>query len=254
MQDSAKIIAFHNQPEYPMRNIFFVTATAVCVLVCGSAQAQNLLQDAGFETTSIAFVNRNIGGGTSFAYPLGYYNGWTYAGRAESGSGLVNGSSTNGILAFGQPTGYGGRQYAFLQASSTLSQSFTTSTAGILNISWLEASRSGNITIPDTGEQRYRVQIDGVVYGESSTLTGQNFRSLSLTSAVPVAAGNHTLTFAGLSRPSHTAFIDNVSVTLAPLAAVPEPETWALTTMGIGLMGALLRRRKRTGSATGLAA
>jgi len=202
-----------------MHPIFFVTAAAVCVLAGGSVQAQNLLQDGGFETSSIVTLTQ--GSSNSFVYPQDTVNGWTYVGTPDSGSGLVNGSSTNGFLVFAQPTGYGGKQYAFLQASSSLSQGFATSTAGTLTIGWLEASRTGGSNTAYAGEQNYSVLVDGFNYGTSSTLSGQNFQAVSVTSTLQLAAGNHTLSFVGLTGPDHTAFIDNVSVTLSPWPPFP---------------------------------
>ena len=61
-------------------------------------------------------------------------------------------------------------------------------------------------------------------------------RQVSYTS---LQGGNVMLSFANSGADNQGAMLDNVSVT-----AVPEPETYALMLAGLGLMGAIARRRK----------
>lgn len=75
--------------------------------------------------------------------------------------------------------------------------------------------------------------------GSFKSGNSENFMAESLTTGL-LTAGSHTLTFVGGSDPGQTAFLDNVTA----VSAVPEPGTWGLMLSGVGLMGALLRRRK----------
>lgn len=54
------------------------------------------------------------------------------------------------------------------------------------------------------------------------------------------ASGNDVLAFRGISGPSHNK-LTNVSL----LAAVPEPETWAMMLSGLGLLAFLSRRHRK---------
>jgi hypothetical protein len=88
-------------------------------------------------------------------------------------------------------------------------------------------------------------------WGGSYSNTSQSF---DITSTL--AAGNHTLTIYGLenccSGNQQTQFkVGNGNFTsfnnndgLAAVAAVPEPETYAMLLAGLGMMGAIARRRK----------
>ena len=55
------------------------------------------------------------------------------------------------------------------------------------------------------------------------------------------ATGNDTLTFLGRNDPSYNK-LSNVSL----MAAVPEPETYGMLLAGLGLVGAIARRKMRT--------
>ena len=80
--------------------------------------------------------------------------------------------------------------------------------------------------------------------------------SFKVTTTNPLAAGNHTLTLYGIegccsgnqqiqfSAPGSTSFKSFSSTDGLAVAAVPEPETYAMLVAGLGLMGAVARRRK----------
>ena len=54
------------------------------------------------------------------------------------------------------------------------------------------------------------------------------------------------LTFVGLVKPdSFGGRIDNISMTAVPVSPVPEPQTYAMLLAGLGLVGAVVRRRKQ---------
>ena len=90
----------------------------------------------------------------------------------------------------------------------------------------------------DSTGQDYQVVWNNTVVGEinGSPATGWTHLTYDV-----VGAGSDTLTFWGYSNSGYNA-TDDVSVT--NIAGVPEPGTWALMIGGLGLTGALLRRRR----------
>lgn len=56
----------------------------------------------------------------------------------------------------------------------------------------------------------------------------------------PSASGSYSLSFANAGADNVGALLDNVSVT----SAIPEPESYALMLVGLGVMGSIARRRK----------
>lgn len=65
-------------------------------------------------------------------------------------------------------------------------------------------------------------------------------RSVFFTAA---AAGSFTFTFSAQSFDGHGPLLDNVVLSNSGVAAVPEPESWALMIAGFALSGLALRRR-----------
>ena len=86
-------------------------------------------------------------------------------------AGLID--AANGTPWFGDaaPQGYDGDQYAFVQMTGSVSQSFN-SGAGLFRVSWLEASRPAFCC---AGNQTYKVTLDNVSLGSFSTTSGQQF-------------------------------------------------------------------------------
>jgi len=202
-----------------------VTATLALAGFCATeAQASNLLADGGFESPNIGLGN--------YTYPGATLGSWTYGGSA-----LVNAQGGSAWYGGAAPAGQEGLQFAALQGTSTLSQMFT-ATAGVLNLSWLEAGRPyfGGYD----GDQTYEVTLDGVTQHLYQTVSGQAFTGESLMLSGLTAGQSYTLGFHGLVAADETSFIDKVSI-----AGVPEPAAWALMLMGFGLIGATLRAGPR---------
>lgn len=212
-----------------MRKFIGTISTLVLGLMATTANAAPLLTNGSFESPSL--------GGTDYVYPAGLSGSWVYGGSA-----LVNTAvGANAWYGASAPSGYDLVQFAALQGTSTLSQTFNSLTADLASISWLSGGR------PDfgsfAGDQTYDVFLNGNLLGSYATVSGQSFASLSTTASLLV--GSNTISFVGtdLSRGGdQTAFIDLVSV--EAVTAVPEPLN--ITLFGAGLAGvAAMKRRKK---------
>jgi hypothetical protein len=213
-----------------MRLFGTVVVMAAAMAAGGAQAAGNLIADGGFETP-------NIGTG-DYTYPGGVLGAWTYGGSA-----LVNAQGASAWYGASAPAGQEGGQFAALQSTSSLSQSFT-ATASTLLLSWLNAGRPyfGGWD----GDQTYSVKLDGATIGTYSTVSGQAFTGQNATLGGLTVGSNHTLTFQGLVARDETSFIDKVSL----VAGVPEPATWAMMFIGFGAIGLTLRGERRRGAAT----
>ena len=142
------------------------------------------------------------------------------------------------------PAAQDGNQYAELNplGQSGITQSFMAS-AGLGTVSWWSKSRFLDTTLP------YEVLLNGnsIFNGAASgTSWSQN-----LLSGLSLLDGTNTLTFNSRINgiPNSLAadigaHIDNVSVIQTSVAAIPEPETYAMFLAGLGLLGFAARRRQ----------
>jgi hypothetical protein len=223
-----------------------VAATLALLAVAGPASAAvNLLSNGSFESPDLNgnptfgpnATNNNL---PAYIYPGGAgpstVDDWTY----NAGTGLINTNvGSNPWYGGTSPSGFDGKQYAFVQggSTSTLSQTFFSSGGGLTTIEWLEGSRP-NFGSYD-GNQSYQVFLNNLLLGTFSTLSGQNFELESVNGTL--IAGVNTLEFRGFTAEGdHTAFIDNVSV-----SAVPELSTWGMMLLGFAGIGFVAYRRSK---------
>jgi hypothetical protein len=207
----------------------YLLAAVAALAISGAANATELLVNGSFEAP-------NIGTG-SYTYPDNFQAGSVnYGGWDWDSSALVNASGGNAWYIGSGPSGKDGVQFAALQGTSTLSQTFTASNASA-KLSWLDAGRSffGSYN----GDQTYDVLLNGTVVGTYSTASNSSFAGHSLSLTGLTAGQSYTLTFAGRVNADETSFLDAVSVN-----GVPEPAQWALLISGFGLVGAASRRRR----------
>ena len=202
-------------------------------LAAPSQAATNLLVNGGFEATSLAPGD--------YTYPThgSTVDGWFYFGPA-----IVDGTGASAWWPNGPAVvGFEGDNFAALQTTGVIAQNFTLTT-GTLELSWLDAGRPYSYGCCN-GDQTYQVLLYNyatasmTTVGQYATFSGQQFTQQSATVS-GLSGGNYALVFQGLTADrDETAFIDNVSA-----MAVPEPATWALTILGFGGVGAMLRRRR----------
>jgi hypothetical protein len=208
------------------------------------AYGDDLIQNGGFESPYLGPTHWSYPGQTSYPgnppgdviIPTPTIDGWTY-----DNSAIVNGQAGSDWYGPIPPNGFGGDQFAALQLTSSLSQTFT-SPGGDLMLSWLSAGRPNNYGTY-AGDQTYLVELDAQTIGAFSTVSSPPFDvtfSLETLDMGDVSAGSHTLTFQGLATTDETAFLDNVSI-----ATVPEPSTWAMMLLGFLGLGSAAYRRAR---------
>lgn len=198
-------------------------ASAALLALAGPSNAAQLLTNNSFEAP-------NIGTG-HYTYPghpwgnvapiAANQGGWTF-----NGSALVNGSGGNAWYSGSAPAGMDGVQFAALQGTSTLSQTFT-ATASNLYLSWLDAGRG----IGGMGDQNYQVLLNGsAIGGTFSTVSNEAFGLNSLDFTGLNVGSSYELKFLGLANTDQTAFLDNVQ--LFDVKPPAPPKAPSITVLG----------------------
>lgn len=180
-----------------MRPIKFI-ACAVLLLAGGTANAEGLLADGGFEAPVAAGDPATSNGLLTLS---GTVSGWTY-----SNAGVVDAAAAAPFFSGAAPTGYDGNQYAFIRGTGSISQTVVADTDGFFSVAFQVA---GNPGLPGAGSnQTIDFLIDGVVIQTASYGGGTDFFYTS--DNVPTLAGvSHTITFNGLSGGDDIAFLDS---------------------------------------------
>jgi hypothetical protein len=185
----------------------------------------NLIVDGSFESYSVPTSDYEIYSTPTGAWlpstgaPTAYLEVRNTAGEAQEGSNFVE---LNPL------------------APSGITQSFNAS-AGLGTVSWWSASRFSS------SSYAYQVLLNDVSIfsGSASSVTSSTSRwSQNLLSGLTLLEGTNTLTFNSLVSGDIGAHIDNVSVMQTSIAAIPEPETYAMFLAGLGLLGFAARRRQ----------
>ncbi len=168
------------------------------------------LPNFGFETPSISSYEYGPPGAS-----------WTFV--ALSG---VNGSgiSANGsAFTSGNPNAPQGVQVAFLQGTSTITQTFTGLVTGAIYQITFAAAQRNNIYGAQTG-QTWQLSMDGTTIG--SYAPPESAQSYSNYTAIFTAssATNHTIVFVGtdINGGDNTVFLDNVLINPTPSLTSPK--------------------------------
>jgi choice-of-anchor C domain-containing protein len=190
----------------------------------GVAHADPLIQNGSFEFAAVggSFTTLDAGSGALTGWSIdsgsidhiGSY--WTAQDGLQS---LDLAGNTNGVI----------------------SQSFATTANQAYNVSFWVAGNSDNGSSTKLGSVGVVGSATQSIVFDASNSTHTNMGWVQQNYSFVATGANSTLTFAS-TAPGGTAYglaLDNVSV-----AAVPEPESYAMLLAGLGLMGFVGKRRK----------
>ena len=204
------------------------------LLACAPlAQAQNLVQDPGFESA-------NAGGGYVVYFAPDTIGDGVW--QVTAGAVVVQNNSALSALQ-----SHSGSQFAYLtpnNSTNTLSQTLTTTPGTLYDLAFYAASDDTNNTF---GVTFGGVPVPGIPTSLPDTSSGsgalQSSSYRQYTAMNLLATGSSTtLSFSASNPPGHI-FLDDVSVVAVP-AAVPEPGSIALL-VGLGISGSVFVRRRK---------
>ncbi len=231
-----------------MKKLLIAFCAAIAALCTTPATAAQLLVNGGFEAGLTGWTSYTTTGGTISPTLPNSLGSPVNAQNAEVSSFNTNGAGASNALWLnaGQydnlPFGFGH------EAGGGVMQVFT-SAAGSATFSADIAAFTVLNQVGGDGGGLFTVLLDGVQVGSfdfGSIAQGTTRSSISFTT--DLTAGEHMLSLQvvrpfGPAKNIRSQYWDNVSLDLAPTAAVPEPATWAMMIVGFAMIGATLRRR-----------
>lgn len=154
------------------------------------------------------------------------------------GTGFISGYVSGKVLSY----------FALTDAFETLAlpaasnSVFTLSSLDLLGANFFAAGESGKVTFEGFNSSGVKVasKILSVAAGNVSTYGAGTFLGFSGLSSLKLKAFYDSST--GLNNRPVYVGVDNINITITP---VPEPETIAMLLVGLGVVGATARRRKR---------
>jgi hypothetical protein len=209
-----------------VRKIFLVTALASCLSV--TANAANLITNGDF---SGGTYTSTVGGNTSNMDP----NGWTPNAGFNLNPSFNHPAVVNSLSALS----IGNFDY---QQLATLSQTFSDLSGSSYTVNFSAFDGGAN------GDPIAYLQVSAG--GQSVTLNDTVAAPFQPYNFTFTGTGSDTLSISAQTNPSEW-YVTNVSVAVA---AVPEPETYAMLLAGLGLIGFIAYRRKNDSSGMPMAA
>ena len=207
-----------------------IAALATLVSAGNANAATELVVNGSFESDAIA----------SAWAPVSAVTGWTSSAGGSSAFEIQKGATQGGLGGF-NPAAASGTQYLELNTDqlTSVSQAITTTAGGTYALSFAYSGR------PDTAGGTSSLMN---VYWGSTLLTptpllGNTGGTWQTYSQNLTALGASTVlrfeSVGPVSSPTYGSYLDSVSV----MAAVPEPETYAMMLLGLGLLGFMARRK-----------
>jgi hypothetical protein len=209
----------------PQRLTVPLTLDTLCLIKMGAQM--NIKSIALASAAAIAFAFSGsakadliVNGG----FETGDFTGWTISGGYPHS--IVTNPVNSGTYA-AQITGYSySPDYTSQTVTDTLGQTY------VLTFSFLQTNYTPNGFTADWNSTP--------VYSETNTTSNTGYKTLSFD---VVGTGSDTITFIAYNNPQFT-YLDDVS--LNPVAAVPEPSTWAMLLLGFAGIGFMAYRRRKT--------
>lgn len=199
----------------------FFAGAALAILASTSwAAGPNLITNGGFESSSFS------GSYTTFAAGSADLTGWT-----------IGQNSVDLINTYWVPASGNYSLDLSGNADGTISQAFATVVGQKYSVSF---DMAGNPDDPSDPTKVMQVGLGGQPLYEFNT-QGHSRNNMGWTTqsfSFIASSVSSTLHFASMQESAYGVALDNISVT-----AVPEPETYAMLLAGLGLMGAVARRR-----------
>ncbi len=202
-----------------LKNFFAAALIGMAGVGAQAATNTNLVTNGSFEAT----VQNSGTWGTYSSLP-----GWTGLPTVELRNNVSGGAQN-------------GSNFVELDTNRNSGIAQTIFATGLVELSFYYSARPGTAAGSNDigvsfGESFQSVVLDGVAGGSSGNAWQKFTRVINLGNS-----GHAVLAFYALGKSdSYGGSLDNISVT-----AVPEPETYALLLAGLGVMGAIARRRNK---------
>ena len=210
--------------------LFTIAALASLVTAGAANAATELVVNGSFESNVISSPYAQLSAVT----------GWTSSVSGNTAFEIQKGATQGGLSGF-NPVAADGKQYLELntESLSSTSQTLATTAGGNYTLSF---AYSGRPDTPGGANSLMNVYWGSTLLTPTSLVgnTGGVWQSYSQNLT---ALGSSTVlrfeSIGPVSAPTYGSYLDNVSV----MAAVPEPETYAMMLLGLGLLGFMARRK-----------
>lgn len=241
-----------------MKNIFFAVALAATSMAASAADSMNLVGSATMIGSDIQLVSQGGSAGAAwFVTPMSTTDSFSLYfsfslqnnGYSPMADGITFALQNQGINALGSWGGDLG--YTDLNAVGSVIQTWFNNTAG-LNIdgnAYNTQSAPADLGAADlvTGTQNIQYDASTNMLSMTGTLNVDgSIYSIYDAQSIDLSAKFGDTMIMGFTGATGGSYADErvTSFSLNPVAAVPEPETYAMLLAGLGALGFMARRRK----------
>lgn len=209
-----------------------IAALATLAAAGTTHAATNLVVNGSFEADSIS---------TPFAQ-LSTITGWTSPGTSNPVFEIQKGATQGGASGF-NPVAADGTQYLELNSNrlTSVAQTVSTTAGGTYVLSF---SYSGRPDTPGGVNSLMNVYWGNTLLTPSPLSGNTNGVWQTYTQNLSALSSSTVLRFESVgpvSAPTYGSYLDKVSL----VSAVPEPQTYAMLLLGVGLLGFMARRKRQ---------